>query len=34
MQYIMMFPPKRFIHWYIDEHGFLDLELIDLSDDT
>ena len=32
MKYMILFPPKRFIHWYIDEHGFLDLELVDLSD--
>ena len=31
MQYIMMFPPKQFIHWYVDEYGFLELELIDIS---
>jgi hypothetical protein len=33
MQYILLFPPKQIIRWYIDEFGFLQLELVEMSQD-
>jgi hypothetical protein len=31
MQYIMLFPPKQYLHWYLDEFGFLQVEFVDME---
>jgi len=31
MRFIMMYPPRKFLQWYIDEHDFLQIQLIDLD---
>jgi len=26
--YIILFPPKEYLRWYVDEFGFLEVELM------
>ncbi len=31
-EYIHLFPPKEFLAWYIDQYGFIQMEVVNLED--